>query len=181
VSIPLSKYDGVTRLLHAALAIGVVMQLSLSSVMRVPAGRGLGVFDWHRRAFELHAKVGLVVAGVCLLHWLWLALPWCRPGPCYLFPWIRSAQRATLATESPLVGTIHGLGLAAITGSAIGGLINYAGYFLGAPIPRLVLHFTAGFHIALGFLIWAFVVGHVGMTVIHRLTDRRDILAMFRV
>jgi hypothetical protein len=40
------KYDVVTIDLHAALAIGVVCQLLLSLVMRVPVGVGLGVRDW---------------------------------------------------------------------------------------------------------------------------------------
>jgi cytochrome b561 len=176
------KYDRPTRLLHAALAIGVVLQLSLSTVMTVPAGRGLGVRDWHRSAFEIHAEVGIFVVAICALHWLWVCLPRSHPGCSYLFPWWWRAGRTTIHQElgaithwhipspknvSALVGTVHGLGLAAVTGSSICGLINYFGYFLGAPIPPLALHWVGLSHIAFGYLIWAFVMGHVGMALGH--------------
>src|SRR5690348_18269225 len=126
-----AKYDPLTRLLHAGLATGVVAEMLLQAVMRVPAGVGLGVDDWHRQAFELHAHFGPTVAVLCLAHWLWIGLPWSRPGVGYLFPWLRQDQRAPLGRDlkallrlqppqdarSPLIGTIQGLGLLAVTGS----------------------------------------------------------------
>jgi cytochrome b561 len=196
VNATLPKYDRVTRWLHAALAAGVLAQLALSCVMHVPAGRGLGVFDWHRDAFEWHARVGLVLVGVCALHWLWLCLPWSRPGLAALYPWTRSGQRALLRTEflnllrlrlpvygnvSPLVGTVHGLGLAAISGSAAGGIVNYLGYFRGVPIARWVLHDVARFHIAMGYLLWVFVIAHAGMALFHALAGRKEVLGVLRL
>jgi cytochrome b561 len=181
------KLDGVTRALHAALAIGVVGQLGLSLVMRVPAGVGLGVRDWHRQAFEIHARLGLGVAAVCVLHWLWLCVPAACPGILSLFPWTDPERREVLGKDlknllqlripapgqrSPLVGTVHGLGLAAVTGSAAGGIVNYLGYFVGAPVPTYVLHWVARSHIGLGYLIGLFVIGHTSMAVRHRLSWR---------
>ena len=64
------KYDRITLCLHTALAAGVVIELLLQAVMRVPQGVGLGVDDWHREAFELHAHFGPTVAVICGLHWL---------------------------------------------------------------------------------------------------------------
>ncbi|GLQ98273.1 cytochrome b/b6 domain-containing protein [Dyella mobilis] len=183
-----NKYDRVTRLLHAALAIGVVTQLLLSAVMKVPAGRGLGVPDWHRAAFEWHAKVGISVAAICLCHWVWILLPRAKPGYVHLFPWLKRDGREALRREwkarppsshaslshlAPLVGTVHGLGFLAVTGSAMCGLVNYLGYFLGAPIPRWVLHGVGMAHIAFGYLIWAFVIAHVTMAVLHRVVRER--------
>ena len=179
---------------HAALAAGVIAQLALSCVMHVPAGVGLGVFDWHREAFELHARVGLALAAVCALHWLWLCLPWCRPGLVHLFPWWQREQRAVLRaqfvnlarlqlpaiSDSPLAGTVHGLGLAVVSGSAAGGIVNYLGYFRGAPIPRFVLHDVAQFHITMGYLMWAFVIAHAGMALLHSLSGRPEVLGIFR-
>lgn len=182
------KYDRAIRFLHAALATGVVLQLSLSTVMSVPAGRGLGVRDWHRSAFEIHAKVGIFVAIICALHWFWVCLPRSRPGFSYLFPWRRRGGRIAIYQElcaltqchipspksvSALVGTVHGLGLAAVTGSALCGLVNYFGYFRGVPIPPQVLHWVGLSHIAFGYLIWAFVIGHVGMALGHRYASPR--------
>lgn len=158
------------------------MQLLLSSVMHVPAGRGLGVRDWHREAFEIHAKVGLLVAAVCALHWCWVLLPGARPGVGSLFPWRRRENRrqiyldvrsvadgkiSSISRESPLVGTVHGLGLLAVSGSAVGGIVNYEGYFVGAPIPSYILHWVARWHIALGYIVAIFLIGHVTMAVLH--------------
>jgi cytochrome b561 len=194
VNVAPPKYDPLTRWLHAALAAGVVAQLALSSVMHVPAGVGLGVFDWHREAFEWHARVGLALAAVCALHWLWLCLPWCHPGLLHLFPWWQREARAMLfrqlvnlarlrlptVSDSTLAGTVHGLGLAAVSGSASGGIVNYLGYFRGAPIPRWVLHHVSQFHITMGYLIWAFVIAHVGMALLHSLSGRAEVLGIFR-
>jgi cytochrome b561 len=177
-----SKYDSVTLWLHGALAIGIVTQLLLSSVMHIPAGPGLGVRDWHREAFEIHARVGLAVAVICALHWLWLCSPFSRPGVRCLFPWTQRDKRTLLYQEfknllrlrspstrqlSPLAGTVHGLGLLAVSGSVGGGIINYLGYFVGVPIPRAVLHWVSLCHIAFGYLLWVFVTGHVLMALQH--------------
>lgn len=170
------------------LAVGVVCQLPLSLVMTVPAGVGLGVHDWHRKAFEIHARVGLGVAAVCALHWLWFCAPMSYPGVRSLFPWTRRDQRAILSEDirnllrfrlpprvqrSPLVGTVHGLGLVAVTGSAAGGIVNYLGYFMGANVPTWVLHWVARCHITLGYLIGVFVIGHGSMALRHWLTRNK--------
>lgn len=183
-----SKYDRGTRLLHAALAIGVVTELALLSVMRVPAGPGLGVRDWHREAFEIHCRVGPAVALVWALHWLWINLPCARPGVGYLFPWLRRERRAVLYREladllrltmpapdefSPLVGTVQGLGLCAVSGSVIGGLISYAGYFMGAPLSARLLHEVAREQLVMSWLVWPFVVGHGLMALRHFFVMRR--------
>lgn len=176
------EYDGATRYLHGALAAGVVIQLLLSAAMTVPAGRGLGTQNWHRTAFELHAKAGLFITAVCVCHWIWIFLPRAKPGYLHLFPWInlegRVALRQTFAmlasphhrplTLGPLIGTVHGSGFLAVTGSMVCGVINYLGYFLGAPVPRIVLHCAGMAHITFGYLIWVFVVGHAAMAVVHR-------------
>jgi cytochrome b561 len=177
-----SRYDSITLWLHGALAVGIVAQLLLSSVMHVPAGPGLGRRDWHREAFEIHARVGLAVAVICAVHWLWICSPFSHPGASCLFPWVQRDKRAGLYREcrdflrlrSPstgrpthLAGTVHGLGLLAVSGSVAGGIINYCGYFAGAPIPRSVLHGVALSHVAFGYLLWIFLSGHVLMALRH--------------
>jgi len=183
-----SKYDTGTRWLHAALAIGVVIELALLSVMRVPAGPGLGVRDWHREAFEIHCRVGPAVALIWALHWLWISLPFARPGVGYLFPWVRRDRRAVLRRElrellrltlpapddlSPLIGSVQGLGLCAVSGSVIGGLISYAGYFMGAPLSAMVLHEVALEQLVMSWLVWPFVVGHALMALRHLFVGRQ--------
>lgn len=181
------KYDPVTRALHAALATSVVIELLLQAMMRVPPGVGQGVDDWHREAFELHSHFGPTAAMVCGLHWLWICLPWSRPGVAYLFPWLRSSQRPVLLREfhallrfelpsqqalSPLVGTVHGLGLLAVTGVVLGGSLSYLGYYTRVPVPNLVLHWCSRELVVTSWFVWAFVIGHASMAGFHRLARR---------
>jgi cytochrome b561 len=176
------KYDPLTRCLHAALASAVVFQLLTDAVMRVPPGVGQGVRDWHREMFEIHAHAGPTVAVICGLHWLWICLPWSRPGLSYLFPWTQRDRRAALYGEfknllrldipppgelSPLTGSVHGLGLLAVTGSVAGGLVSYLGYFAGLPLPAHALHWAALEQITMVWFVWAFVLGHVSMALWH--------------
>lgn len=179
-----NKYDPLTRALHAALATSVVIELLLQAVMRVPPGVGLGMRDWHREAFELHSHFGPTVAVLCLAHWLWICLPWARPGVSYLFPWLQASLHPLLQREfrallrlelppreelSPLVGTVHGLGLLAVTASVLGGTVSYLGYYTRVPVPNVVLHWSALELIASSWLVWPFVVGHASMALLHRL------------
>lgn len=172
------KYDPVTRLLHAGLATGVVIELLLQAVMRVPPGVGEGVDDWRRQAFELHSHFGPTVAVICALHWFWICLPWARPGVAYLFPWLRTGQRPLLQRElrallrlelppqqtlSPLVGTVHGLGLLAVTGVVLGGSLSYLGYYTRVPVPNPVLHWCSLELVVTSGFVWTFVIGHASM------------------
>jgi len=176
------KYDPVTRWLHAALATGVVIELALQAVMHVPPGVGLGVRDWHREAFELHSHFGPTVAAICVLHWLWICLPFSRPGVAGLFPWMQRGRRTMLRREfkdllqlkippqrelSPLVGTVHGLGLIAVTGSVVGGSVSYLGYYTAVPVPAQVLHWASLELIITSWFVWSFVIGHVVMAMWH--------------
>lgn len=179
------KYDVVTLWLHGALATGVVIDLALLSVMRVPPGVGLGVRDWHRAAFEIHCRVGPAVTVIWALHWLWICLPFARPGVGYLFPWRRGDARAILLRElkgllvlelparnerSPLVGTVQGLGLCALSGSVVGGVIAWLAYFKGVPMPGRFLHDVALEQVVMSWFVWAFFAGHVSMAARHYLT-----------
>jgi cytochrome b561 len=179
---PGPKYDLVSRCLHTALATAVVLELSLQAVMHVPAGVGLGKDDWHRQAFELHAHFGPTVAAICVLFWLWTALPFSRPGIGYLFPWVSRARRPMLKREfaelrrlrlpsahelSPLVGTIHGLGLLAVSATVAAGSVSYLGYYTHVHISSAMLHWSALELIVLSWAVWLFVAGHVSMALWH--------------
>ena len=182
-----AKYDPLTRALHAGLATGVSIELLLQAVMRVPPGVGQGVDDWHREAFELHSHFGPIVGVLCLAHWLWICLPWARPGVSYLFPWLQARLRPVLQREfrdllrfelppreelSALVGTVHGLGLLAVTASVLGGTVSYLGYYTRVPVPRQLLHWSSLELIATSWVVWPFFIGHVSMALLHRLTRR---------
>ncbi len=185
-----TKYDPLTRLLHAGLATGVVIELALQAVMRVPPGVGKGVDDWHREAFELHSHFGPTVTVLCLLHWLWICLPVSRPGVRYLFPWLNPVRRPQLMHElldllhlrlplgsepGMLAGTVQGLGLLAVTASVLGGTVSYLGYYTRVPVPGRVLHWASLELIVTSWLVWTFVIGHVAMAALHRIVGRQQV------
>ncbi len=66
------------------------------------------------------------------------------------------------------MGTVHGLGLLAVTGSVVGGTVSYLGYYVGVPISREVLHMAALELIVTSWFVWPFVIGHVSMALWHR-------------
>jgi len=70
------------------------------------------------------------------------------------------------------VGTVHGLGLLAVTASVLGGTLSYLGYYRGVPIPRQVLHWSALELIVSSWFVWAFVFGHASMAAWHRISRR---------
>ena len=182
-----TRSDAVTRLLHAALATAVVIELLLQAVMRVPPGVGLGVDDWHREAFELHAHFGPTLTVVCALYWTWICLPVSRPGVARLFPWRDRAGRAELKCESvdvlkrrlplhhsadALARTVQGLGLLAVTAGVLGGTLSYLGYYTRVPVPAAVLHWASVELVISSGLVWTFVIGHASMAVLHRIATR---------
>src|SRR6185312_591152 len=169
--------DAVTRTLHTALATAVVIELALQAVMRVPPGIGQGLDDWNRQAFELHSHFGPVLTLLCVLYWAWICLPVSRPGVAQLFPWRHRARRAGLKRESlallqrrlPLHG---GAGLLTVTASVVGGTLSYLGYYTRVPVPGAVLHWASLELVVTSWLVWAFVIGHVSMAVLHRIAVR---------
>lgn len=191
-----ARFDRGTRVLHALLATSVMLQLALSAVMRVPPGPGLGPFDWHRKAFEIHARVGLVVAAICALHWIWSFGPRARPGAGYFFPWLRREGRRELladaykmmrlrrdlrSTSNRAVATIHSLGLLAVTAQAGTGFVTYLAYWVGYGIPKAMLHDVERFHVVMRLVLWMFVCGHILMTLLHYLAEDKGITAIFAV
>ena len=73
-----------------------------------------------------------------------------------------------------LAGAVHGLGLLAATGMALSG----ATYFFterSSPVHRLAL---ASHHL-IANLMWAYVIGHVSLALIHRLRGDDIFARMF--
>ncbi len=182
-----------TRALHALLALAVTHQLLVSLVMEEPEeGEAEGLL------FELHETVGLVTLGILLAFWLWTLVRRDETPPGALFPWLSSARLRELAADTgrhlaalarlrlpeyrpaaPLAAAVHGLGLLAVTGSALSGFA----WWLGE--EGLLAHGLAEaaeeVHELFGSLVWAYLVGHAGMAVLHRLAGHDEIGAMFRL
>lgn len=189
-------YDRTTRILHALIALGIVIQLLLSLWMEAPSPHE------HHTAMELqlfsyHRYVGMTVLVLLVLHWLWLASGSARRGLGYLFPWATAHGRREIInglkgfslstwekndTPNAFVGMVHGLGFLVATFMAITGCI----LFFGVPpsgVTTPTVHTIREIH-SLSFgalLMWIYLAGHTAMAVLHQVMGHRTISRMFNL
>jgi len=186
-------YDRPTRLLHAGLALTVPLQLLSESFMRLPKpGRirsGSEVFF-----FEMHEWIGLAACAIVVLHVLWSAFGTARGGFARLFPYLSAEGRRGIleeikaipgwltgslhetAEDSPLAGSVHGLGLLLVLGMACSGTVIFFGMNETTGHMSPLVHAIAEIHGDGGNLVWAYLIGHVGMVVLHKIKGH-DLLA----
>jgi cytochrome b561 len=189
------KRSAPTRLLHFLLAAAVLNQLFGSLVMhrpRPPSRAG----DF---AFDVHEYVGLASMGVIILFWLWGTIRQREHGLGSLFPWFSAKRLAAVAEdfgaharalarlrlpmpaeETPLASAVHGLGLLTATVMAVTGTIVYTqmapdGALTDFGRQSLTLH-----HL-LANLMWAYLIGHAALAVLHQLYGHRVLQRMFSV
>jgi len=182
-----------TRILHAALAVAIVHQLVVSLFMERPRPGG----PTENLAFEFHETVGLISLGLLALFWLWAMLRQREEGAGALVPWFSAERRRRVLAdignyrnslvqrrlpppmgETPLASAIHGLGLLVATAMAVTGGIVYAlmggdGSLSGD--GRFVLEL----HEAFASLMWAYLIGHAGIAVVHDFVGHRVLGRMF--
>lgn len=178
-----------TRLLHAGLALAVIHQLLITEWMVKPRpGREE---NW---AFEFHETGGLVTLGLVSLFWLWTLVRRAETAPGALLPWLNATRRAAVfaelrqafaalrrrqvpaaPAESALASAVHGLGLLAVLAVAASGT---AWLLLEDGNPGLA-EAAAETHEVLSNLVWAYLVGHAGLAVLHELAGHRVLRRMF--
>ena len=168
----------VTRALHLFMLLVVLHQLFGSLILYRPrAGEAPGWLYW------THEYVGMVGVGAMTLFWLWTLLRDPREtGLAKLFPWfsaqgwsgvfadLRSLLRDLAMLRMPslhldnIAGAVHGLGLATASFMALSGA---TWYFLakGSTTGRIMM----GAHHLVANLMWAYVIAHVSLAVLHRL------------
>ncbi|TXH05830.1 MAG: cytochrome b/b6 domain-containing protein [Nevskiaceae bacterium] len=178
-----------TRLLHAALALAVIHQLVISNFMQAPLDGKPENF-----AFELHETGGLISLGLVTLFWLWALLRKADTPLARLVPWFhrdrriavfhdaRDALRAALRldlgaipADSALSSAVHGLGLMAVLGAAATG----AGWLVFEESNKDVAEAFAETHEAVTTLVWAYLIGHASMAVLHELGGHAVLRRMF--
>ena len=174
-----------TKLMHAALLLSVLWQLGASGLVERPrAGQPGNAF------YEIHQIVGLTTLGLVLAFWLWSVVRRRETPLMALFPWFsRPRVSAVLAdlklhwallrqrrlpdgdTETPLASAVHGLGL--LTVLAMGA--NGAWLYTQSVPAGLGLEV----HKAVANLMWAYVVGHAGLALLHQATGHPVLKRMF--
>jgi cytochrome b561 len=183
---PIRSYA--TRVLHFAIAVVVVHQLSTSLVMERPLpGEDA---EW---PYTLHTWIGSAGLLVLGLFWVWTLLRDRSETPLSrLAPWFSPSRLRAIGAEiAGVVGHLrqwrappldlpaisaatHGLGLLLATFLAASGAAWF--YALaGTPIGRTVL----GLHQLAGNFMWAYLIGHASMALLHQALGDKVLSRMF--
>jgi cytochrome b561 len=173
-----------TRLLHMLLALAIIHQLVISLIMHGPRKGGLG--------WQLHETVGVASLAIIGVFWLWTLLRRRETRVAQLFPWLSRAGWAALwqdglvhiaalrrlrlphGDDSPIASAVHGLGLLTATVMALTG----ASYFLQGLVPQSLTHAAMFVHESVANLMWAYLIAHAGLAVLHELTGQRVLVRM---
>lgn len=187
------KYDPLTRLLHWGLAIGVTAQMLTSLVMVYPKPGRLPN-QW----YEVHETIGAALLGVLVAHWLWsLGRSVVRGEAFLLFPWLSLRRLRDLAEDCretlaqlrhgrlpaadeprPLPAAVQGLGLLAATFLAASGSALLLGMGPDGSLSG-PLHAVKEAHEAVAPLMWAYLVVHPAIGMLHQISGHRSLSRMF--
>ncbi|MEW5729615.1 MAG: cytochrome b/b6 domain-containing protein [Pseudomonadota bacterium] len=187
------KYGPMTRILHLLVAAGVTSQMLTSLVMvhpkpgRLPDG-------W----YGVHETVGIGLLAVVSAYWLWiLGRTLSRGEPLMLFPWLSGKRLAALRDDTvetgraalglrlpagdepqPLPAAIQGIGLLlALLLAATGTAIELGMAPDGGPSP--LLRGVKEVHESMAPLMWAYLVAHPLLSLLHQLAGHRTLSRMF--
>jgi cytochrome b561 len=188
------RYDRITRLMHAGMALGVLAQLGLSLAMEAPDDQdeemasGLPL-----KLFFVHEYIGLALLVLLVLHWLWSMSGHVSGGFGHLFPWFsRERMQKVLAetrvilqlklldpeVDNELAGAVHGLGLLTATAMAATGTVLYFNITDSGHWNDLA-HTFHSIHGFLSWFMWAYVISHVFLAVLHKRAGRESAKDIF--
>ncbi len=187
-----------TRVLHSLLAFAVIYQLASSLAMEGPK-RGHEAAGLPGTLFELHEWVGLGALAVVALFWVWSLVRQGETRLGVLVPWFsrdrlrdlredlarhgRALRQRTLPVHKPqgaLPAAIHGLGLLLVSVMALTGSVFY--FWHGdAGTAGAAAKTAKEVHTTLSNLVWAYLIGHACMAMLHRLAGHDIIQPMFNL
>lgn len=192
------KHTLLTRLLHFLLAASTIFQLIGAFFMLIPEPYGApGDFG-----YQLHKMVGLASLVIVGCFWLWMVVRRWRGtarGTAIgaLIPWFSHARRRAMfkdlafyfrklktgelppsTMESPFASAIHGLGLLTVTAMAVtGGALYVVMGSDGSLSASGVEIFVA--HVLLTRFMWAYLLGHAALALLHQIKGHETLQKMF--
>jgi len=192
------KYDRMTRWIHAAIAVTVVIQLICSLFMEVTGPGGTPAGPAHT-LFAIHRWSGISAVVLVLIHWLWGLTGHVTSGWNHLFPWFSGTQMKKLLTDLkalpdwirtdfpdqrtqtlPLAGAVHGLGLLTVSAMALSGAIIFFGMAPDGSTSAFV-DFVMEIHAVIAGFMWGYIVGHAVMAIYHQWRGSPLITDMFNL
>jgi len=193
------KYDKITRLLHWGIAVGIPLQLISEELMKRPKPGRIRT-DEQIFFFDMHEWVGMLLLTLIVLRLLWGVIGMGEGRLSKLFPyltpkgrigilnefrtevpgWFRGKFAAPEKNEDYIAGLVHGLGVLLILALGTSGAVmlygmEESGQMLG------VVHDMKELHEALGSVLWIYLIGHVGMAVVHQVLGHRSFQRIFWV
>jgi len=189
-------YDKITRLLHWGIAIGIPLQLISEELMKRPKP-GRIRSDEQIFFFDMHEWVGMLLLTLIVLRLIWGVMGMGDGRLSKLFPFATAAGRKgmmhELRTEVPgwlkgkfeppekedyIAGLVHGLGVLLVLALGASGAVMLYGMEDSGRMLGFV-HTMKELHEALGELLWIYLVGHVGMALVHQLLGHRSLQRIF--
>jgi len=186
------KHGFLTRFIHAGLAIAVIVQL-LTSLVLVP----LSPTEAPNAYFYVHNYSGLTAFALIVLFWIVVMTRKSGTRPGLLFPWFSGAgirafwqdlilhlrmltkfRLPPMQEDSPFASAVHGLGLLLMLAMATSGTIYY---FInsGNPDAGGLVGFVIFIHLSLANLVWAYLIGHSAMAVVHHYSQNLSLTEMW--
>jgi cytochrome b561 len=188
-----TRHNRATRLLHAGLALAIVIQLLTSLQMHGPDDIQAGDI-----LFQVHRYSGL--AATVLAFGLWVTILVRSRGTDLgaLMPWFsvrrlmalgldikvhaEAALKLRLPEHDPqaaLPSAIHGLGLLLISAMAASGAVYFMQVALGlhSAEPDGMIAMTV--HLALANLVWVYLIAHAGLALLHHLLQSMRLSTMW--
>lgn len=174
-----------TRVLHLLLLLAVVHQLATSLIMERPYPGDDPVLS-----FTIHNYVGLATLAIVGGFWLWTVIRQGETRMGRMLPWFSGRRRRDLFVDATaqarrigrgrapsdedgaLASAVHGLGLLLITGMAATGTL----FFVAS---GKVAEASITVHALLGNFVYAYIVAHSGLAVIHHLLGSNIFGRMF--
>jgi cytochrome b561 len=183
-------WSKITRYLHAAIALSITTQLILSLIL-APPDELEDAGELAKMAMEGHEVVGLIAAGLLLLHWLWILMANSEIKLGDLFPLSANGMQRIQSEISELVkkkalpaagqhgglsGLVHGLGILIASVMAATGVGLYVVMdFTTQGFENPLFEEIAEIHELFGSLMWAYLIAHVIATAWHEYSGERII------
>ena len=188
-------WSKITRYLHGAMALTLIIQLLLSLVLAPPDELD-NASELARMAMEGHEVIGLLAVAILFLHWIWIFIssdlhfsnlfPLSSDALTRVFDDIRYlVKNKTLApaeTHGGLAGFIHGIGFIVATLVAATGFGLYVVMdFMSQGFENPLFEEIAEVHELFGNLMWIYLILHVVAAAWHQYSGDRIISCMFRL
>ena len=176
-----------TRLLHLLLLLAVIHQLVNSQFIDRPEPGDAPSLLW-----TMHQYVGVAALAAVAAFWVWTLVRRRETPLGALLPWfsgprlralvddaayyIRGLRRGKLVDDrdSAVAEAVHGLGLLVVSMMALTGTVWLVAA-TGTPVARVALNT----HRLFANLMWAYLVAHAGLAVLHHLLGSDILSRMF--